>query len=397
MDMRTVLLLSISETIPQGHEPFLRQLASLGWRAVICATHVAPALVARSWRVHCLDPSDAGTVIEALAGLRVDAVLPLGDESVAVAAQLGEAWGLPHAAASACDVCSSKASLKQRLLASGVPTPAFQHSTVKALIGGCDQATLRAPWIIKPAHTTGGSAGVFAAASDEELVEGLRLHKAHYRSGEVVIEPLLTGSEHSMEVIVQAGRARILSISDKVNYQGHPSVVQSLQFPGPIGWKHRNTIQPVVERLPVALGLSEAVMHIEVLLSEAGPFVIDLSLRPGGSYNLHPIAQLSTGWDYVAMLLALFSGERTLPARGSPMGCLAWHFFDSQRLASDAGQRIHGLRSQPDVIAAELLHDRQPPRPLLQDGDRPGFVLVLGQENSWVMQRAETLAESLYH
>lgn len=39
------------------------------------------------------------------------------------------------------------------------------------------------------------------------------------------------------------------------------------------------------------------------------------------------------------MLLAWFSGERTLPAQGRPAGCLAWHFFDPKRLASEGRQR----------------------------------------------------------
>jgi predicted ATP-grasp superfamily ATP-dependent carboligase len=391
----TVLLLGISELIPVGHGPFLEHLEALGWRAVICAEQIAPRLRARAWKVLEVNPEDAGAVLKAVEGLRFDAVLPLCDATVGTAAVLGKAWQLPHASPSTSTLCLSKTRLKQTLLLAGVPTPAFQELPVAAVTQGSAAVDLPPPWICKPVRSMGGSVGVFAAADASELSNGLRLLAEHY-DREVLLEPLLQGTEHSLEVIVQHGRAKILSISDKVNYPGHASVVQSLQFPGPIGWSHVEALGQAVARLPQALQLDDGVLHIEFLITEAGPFLIDLSLRPGGSYNLHPIARLSTGWDYVAMLLALFRGERTLPARGRPAGCLAWHFFDPQLLVTEARQRMPALRSQPDVITAELLHDGQPQRPLLQDGDRPGFVLVLGQECSRVMQRAEALAKSLY-
>lgn len=88
---------------------------------------------------------------------------------------------------------------------------------------------------------------------------------------------------------------------------------------------------------------------------------------------------------------------RTNPAGPRPPGRLSGLALLRPEASGIGGPATEpALRSQPDVIAAEVLHDGQPQRPLLQDGDRPGFVLVLGQECSRVMQRGKALAESLY-
>ncbi len=344
-----------------------------------------------------VDPSCSTAVSAAVSGLCFDAVLPLCDATVETAADLSCAWGLPHPSISACRTVRCKSLLKQRLLAHNVPTASHQLFPFHSLSAGHVRPFITPPWIVKPSRSVGGSEGVFAADSMASLTSGLRLRASCYADTDVLIEPYLQGTEHSLEIIVDDGLVEIMSISDKVNYRSHPSVVQSLVFPGPIGWSHQASLRAAVEKLPAALGLVSAVIHAEFIITQSGPFLIDLSLRPGGSYNLYPIVMLSTGCDYPGAIACALSRHSRTNSSSSPSGVVAWHFFDPSRLRQDAQRLIDSLLIEPDVIVAELLKEPQlAPLALLDDADRPGYVMVLGPDANAAMIRAMHLADRLY-
>lgn len=396
-DGLTLLLLGTSELIPGGHRPFLAHLASLGCRSVVCAGAVDPRVAAQAWKVCEVDPASAAAVRAAVEGVRFDAVLPLCDDALETASELAAERGLPHYSGSTCDRLRSKAELKRALRRHGVPTADFETAPARAAREGAFVPALAPPWVVKPSRSTGGSVGVFRAQTPGELAVGLRARECFYGDGEVLVEPLLAGTEHSLEVIVLDGAAHVLSISDKRNYPGNAAVVQELLFPGPVGRSNAAALGRAVARLPAALGLSRGVMHIEFIVTPGGPVLIDLSLRPGGSYNLHPICRVTTGHDYPAALVSAFAGLPRMPTRGGAAGAIAWLFFDPARLSEASARNTEAVAREPDVIAAELLFEpRRLPCALDKDADRPGYVMVQAGDPSAARRRAHALAERLY-
>jgi len=337
------------------------------------------------------DFSNVAATRESLIRTELSGVMPLNDFAVAAASSIARERGLPgwNAFAEAC--VRSKVAMKKAWLQAGLATARCAFATVDDLLAGRLPAWDSWPCVVKPAFSGGGSRGVFVAANWSEAQGGLAGVKGKYLDGDVLLEEFISGSEHTLEVLVCRGQPQLLSISDKENYPGNDTVVQNLYFPGPIGNAHRHVLEPLVYAACRAMQLSDGTAHFEVLLRDGVAYLLEVGGRPGGGLNFQPICELSTGHDYPGLYGAVLTGRAPDYAR-KPSVHLAWHYFPAGRGVLRSIEGFEAVKAAPDVVDAILYEEIGKPRLDLRDDlARPGYVLVKADSHDRAKARATEL------
>ena len=109
------------------------------------------------------------------------------------------------------------------------------------------------------------------------------------------MEEYILGSEHTVGILVRNSKAKVISISDKVNYQDSISVVQDLFFQA-YRLVNFDKINELVDKAISALSFENGCAHLEILISDGKVFLLEIGARPGGGINFFPISYLSTGY-----------------------------------------------------------------------------------------------------
>lgn len=164
------------------------------------------------------------------------------------------------------------------------------------------------PCIIKPTDNA-GSRGVILVNSAEELEEACAYSRQHARSGAIVIEEYLTGSEVSVEIMVVKGRVHVLAVTDKLT-TGAPYFVemghcQPSLLPGPALGK----IKDLARRAVQSVGIENGPAHVEIMLTREGPRMIELGARMGGDFIASNLVPLSTGIDMMQAAIEVSIGQ----------------------------------------------------------------------------------------
>jgi len=287
----------------------------------------------------------------------------------------------------------SKVAMKKAWQAAGLSTARATFTTVQDLMAGRYPNWDIWPCVIKPAFSGGGSRGVFVAQNWHEARAQLEKLQNKYLDGDVVIEEFISGTEHTLEVLVCKGNPYLLSISDKENYTGSDTIVQNLYFPGPIGNKHRSVLEPLVYAACRAMALTDGTAHFEILLREGKGYLLEVGGRPGGGINFHPICELSTGYDYPGLLGAVLTGQEPNFKRKHSVH-LAWHYFPPGKGILHSVEGFESVKQESDVVDAMLYEKVGMPRlDLSDDLARPGYVLVKADSHERARARAVELVQ----
>lgn len=373
--------------------PAIRRLQERGHKILVVDGNAnPPAKEVADFFIH-QDFSDVAATIGRLVDVDLSGVMPLNDFAIASAASIARERGLPGWSEFAEHCVRSKVAMKKAWQAAGLSTARATFSTVQDLLSGHHPNWDIWPCVIKPAFSGGGSRGVFVAQNWHEARVQLEKLQAKYLDGDVVIEEFISGTEHTLEVLVCKGVPFLLSISDKENYKGSDTIVQNLYFPGPIGNKHRAALEPLVYAACRAMDLTDGTAHFEVLLKDGEGYLLEVGGRPGGGINFHPICELSTGYDYPGLLGAVLTGQKPDFKRSQSVH-LAWHYFPPGEGVLQSVEGFESVMQEPDVVDAMLYEKIGMPRlDLSDDLARPGYVLVKADSHERARARAVDLIQ----
>ncbi|WP_455650413.1 ATP-grasp domain-containing protein [Enterocloster citroniae] len=165
------------------------------------------------------------------------------------------------------------------------------------------------PCISKPVDNA-GSRGVMLIKCREELKEAVRYSFANGRRGRVIIEEYLQGSEVSVEVMALEGDIHILQVTDKLTTGAPHFVEMGHSQPSCLGKKAVDSIKDLAVRAVKSLGIYNGPAHVEIMLTEAGPRLIELGARMGGDCITTHLVPLSTGIDMVELAIRISLGEK---------------------------------------------------------------------------------------
>ena len=234
------------------------------------------------------------------------------------------------------------------------------------------------PCIIKPTDNA-GSRGVVLCHDKSELIKGYEYASHESRGGTVIIEEYLQGPEFSVEVMVVDGAPHILQITDKITTGAPHFVEMGHTQPTSQPQNVQEKIKDLACRAVKAVGINVGPAHVEMILTEQGPKMVELGARMGGDCITTHLVPLSTGVDMVAATIKLACGEE---ADIEPKWCKgsAIRYFDTPAGVLKGIDGVEKARSIPGVEEISFVHDiGETLGEIGSSVDRIGFVIAQGE------------------
>ncbi len=164
------------------------------------------------------------------------------------------------------------------------------------------------PCISKPTDNS-GSRGVMLIHNENELREAVSYSSENGRSGGVIVEEYMVGPEVSVEIITLDGVPHVLNVTDKLTTGAPHFVEMGHSQPSRLGKETVDKISDLAKRAVGAVGIENGPAHVEIIVTENGPKMVELGARMGGDCITTHLVPLSTGIDMVEATIRLSCGE----------------------------------------------------------------------------------------
>lgn len=308
-------------------------------------------------RAMVVNISDEEKAIEAAREATPEFVLtvPIGRYLTTVGA-VNDALGLPGISREMAVLCTDKYAFHQRLSSQGLRMckcyKVWTDEQEVCLISGegkrYSAAELEAapenvikemvpfPAILKPRYGS-GSRGIYFLNDKQQLLEALPAVAGE----DYVLEECAIGDEYGVDGAVADGKFYLVLLRKKENTPpparqavGYYSVQPADSF--------YQQVREHLEKVVSCLGLQECLFHADLIRSEKGPFVIELSARPSG-HNLHNLfTPLCTGVDMAEEYMKYRQGQ---PYSFVPKETKAMliHYFDMEGQVSHVPDRAEAF------------------------------------------------------
>lgn len=165
------------------------------------------------------------------------------------------------------------------------------------------------PCITKPTDNS-GSRGVMLIHSEQELREAVGYSSENGRSGAVIVEEYMQGPEVSVEVITIDGEPHVLQVTDKLTTGAPHFVEMGHSQPSRLAEDDLKKIRDLASRAVKAVGIKNGPAHVEIILTENGPKMVELGARMGGDCITTHLVPLSTGIDMIEATIKIACGEK---------------------------------------------------------------------------------------
>ncbi|MBR2460749.1 MAG: ATP-grasp domain-containing protein [Clostridia bacterium] len=240
------------------------------------------------------------------------------------------------------------------------------------------------PLVCKPTDNS-GSRGVVLVQSEDELDAAMRHSTENSRSHRVILEEYLVGSEISVEIAVWDGEASVLAVTDKQT-TGAPQFVE-IGHSQPS--RHPSETVEKIKKLAIdavkAVGIDMGTAHVEIMVTEHGPVLIELGARMGGDCITTHLVPYSCGIDMIKANIDIALGNRPNVSATHSRGAAIRFVMPPNGIISEISG-VHEAECVSGVRAVEIMK---------QVGD-----IAHGVENSsdrlgFVIAQADTADEAL--
>ena len=329
----------------------IRAARALGCTVVAADGNPSAACAAEADEFVCIDLKDTARLIEHARYLQqhggLDAVFTAATDFSAAVAAVAAACGLrghrPEAALNATD----KARMRECFRKAGVPSPAFTELTAAdidsarssgsptapssgnpatpgvavspektAAVKTAPADTLdsrlgelaeRFPLVVKPVDNM-GARGCSLVKDLAELREAAEVALRYSRSGRVIVEEYIAGSEFSIEGLIFGGRLYVTALADRHIFFPPYFIEMGHTIPSDCPQALADEVMSVFERGVHALGLTDGAVKGDILVRDGKAFVGEIAARLSGGYMSGWTVPYSSGLDITAAALTLALG-----------------------------------------------------------------------------------------
>lgn len=316
-------ILLIIPTSSYRASDFLSAAESLGVEVTVAAEEPLPLVEdERFLTIDCAEPGEAAKAIVGLATTTpIDAIVPVDDAGVVIAALAAEQLGLPHNSPQAAQATRDKATMRRLLAAAEVDQPAF---AVAAADPTSAAAQVGYPLVAKP-RSLSGSRGVIKVDRPEDLQETIARIREITGEETFLLEEFVPGPEVAVEGIIWAGVLEVLAIFDKPDPLDGPYFEETIYVtPSRLSPKLQREIGRVTQAAVTGLGLSEGPIHAELRIAPGErPRVIEVAARSIGGICGRSLNFGLLDTPLEALILRHAVGRRTsLPQRSGASGVM---------------------------------------------------------------------------
>ncbi len=297
-------------------------------------------------------------ILEICRRIRPEGITSIGSDLAVVAVSyVAEHLGLPCNPVSITEQCTNKAAMRAAFERAGVPVPRFVKT------GRHDAPDLTGfsfPVIVKPTDRS-GSRAITRLESPEGLGRAVDAACEASFEHKAIIEEYLEGEEYSCECISQDGKHYFLAVTKKYT-TGAPHFIETGHMePADLSPAQEEKIKEAVFAGLDALGIRMGASHSEFKIGPDGEVrLIEIGARMGGDCIGSDLVQLSTGNDYIRMVIDAACGRKICVRQGKPLQRAHVRFLltkeDMEMLARDRERNDITIHRVSDIDESLLGH-----------------------------------------
>lgn len=309
----------------------------------------------------------------------VEAVATLATEAgVVSAAFVADRLGLPGLPLPAARKATDKLAMRQAFEAAGLASTRYFASTA-AEPDWAALETIGGPAVVKPANGA-GSRGVSYVGGAEDYAAAYETARQAAGGASVLTEAYMPGHEVAVEALMIGERFELLCVSDKRRTDPPWLLDLSINYPSPRPPDEIAAITALAEGAARVLGIRNAPLHIEIIMTPDGPHLVEVAARGAGFHVFSTIAPWVTGIDTVGAQLDLACGrEPNLSGRVTRGAVLDFPEVPPGVVTAISG--TDEVRAHPDILFCEVFRKvGETVTPLTSGADRACAIAVRGQD-----------------
>lgn len=325
---------------------------------------------------------------------RVEGVFSVSvEQAVKAIAAICHELRLPGLTPEAAENATNKQRMRTAWAAAGVPSPS-SHACQSLAEVRAAAGRLGFPVVVKPADSA-GSRGVSFVDHEAKLDTAFEQARVFATDGTVLVEEYMPGVEMSVEAFVAGERFWPLALSDKIRTQPPYLLDTTVLFPSEQPAEIRDEAVRIVARAAEVLGIDNAPIHAEVMVTPKGPMMVELAARGPGFKVFTEMIPWVTGIDTVRELIRLSVGET--PDFSQPLQRGAVLRFPE--VAPGRVRRISGVeaaRRIPGITDLEVYcREGETVRPLTSGGDRVGHIIAMAETRAAALAAVREAEQTL--
>ena len=237
------------------------------------------------------------------------------DQVLLIVAQVSELLGLPcYIDYQTAQNVSDKKYMKRIFWDNNIPTSRYVEMDVLDMERIRD---LRYPLVVKPVDAY-SSRGVRKALNEQELQKYFAEAAQISRTGSVIVEEFVAGTEISVDVYVEGGKAKLLCVSNSEKIADSDRfIIFRGRYPVAASQQIIDQIQTVAQQIADAFGLVDAPMLIQMINDGQRVSVLEFCARTGGNMK-YMLIKRSCGFDVIKAVIDLSVGLKPRVELGAP-------------------------------------------------------------------------------
>ena len=221
---------------------------------------------------------------------------------------MAEKLGLPGNSLECTKKSTNKYEMRKAFKEAGVATPGFEIVSSPKDIEKLND--MEYPLIVKPTDRS-GSRAITKIYKKEELAEAISKAIENSFEKKAIVEEYIEGNEFSAEGITYNGEHKFLTITRKAT-TGAPHFIETGHIePAGLNKDMEEKIYNELTKALTALKITNSATHSEFKITPNGDIrIIEIGARMGGDCIGSDLVQISTGYDFVKMVIDVAMGNK---------------------------------------------------------------------------------------
>lgn len=256
------------------------------------------------------DYSDKVAMLKIVEKLKVDEICPCANDFSAVSCSyISEKTGIgnfdPYKVSK---IIHRKDEYRKFAQENGINTPrAKGFHSISEVMNEIEKFSF--PIIIKPVDLSGGKGISKVEYLDKsEIKEKVKVAFMVSKANKIVVEEFIEGSNHGLSLLLRDKKV-IFDFCDNEYYYKNQYLVSGAYSPSTVSRNIINKLIHEAEKISSLLELKDGILHIQFILKNDLPYIIEICRRPPGDLYID-LVKYSTGFDYANAILRSFIRKR---------------------------------------------------------------------------------------
>lgn len=224
---------------------------------------------------------DTDKTIQYIKDNNIDVIYSVGsDLAMPQAAKISEILGMPKfVSEKSARICNNKTLMRKTL------GKDFDGNINFQIVDSLDQnPDLKYPFIVKPADSQ-GQRGITVVEDEEQYKEAFEKALSYSRSGLVINEEYIRGTEISVNCYMIDGKMVYMESSDRVTWDKYFGLIHKHVLPSKaLNNKSENKLRKILESACYKIGILNGPMYAQVKIEDGEPYIIEITPRLDGCH-----------------------------------------------------------------------------------------------------------------